>query len=210
MQQDVDFAIRQLVDIALRALSAAINAPATATEVVLQLGGLLRRLLATEPAATTDGGEGGKLLLRAWLLSQDEYIDHAFDQIRQACTSQPHVATALARVLRMLIEHVGQIGCAECAVALNAQLRLLVDAIDAEPSVHPQDLSPVPRCGAISDRPRRARHKIAVRPHACPLLRHTVARWRRGRAKAGHGRRDCGALSVAHRRCARHKFNGVS
>lgn len=42
MLQDVDFGIRQLVDIGLRALSPAVNDPTTAVEVVLRLGSLLR------------------------------------------------------------------------------------------------------------------------------------------------------------------------
>src|SRR5262245_5619558 len=48
MQQDIDFGLRQLNDIALRALSAAINDPTTATEVVLRLGSVLRPLLLAE------------------------------------------------------------------------------------------------------------------------------------------------------------------
>src|SRR4051812_17862298 len=40
MQEDVDFAFRQMVDIALRALSPAINDPTTAVEVVLRVGSL--------------------------------------------------------------------------------------------------------------------------------------------------------------------------
>ncbi len=141
MQQDVDFATRQLVDIALRALSAAINDPTTAIEVVLQLGSLLRRLLVTEPAATAVSGKDGKLLLRPWLLSPQDHINHAFDQIRHESTRQLHVATTFARVLRMLIEHVDNIGHPKYAPALQTQLQLLVDAMDAEPGIHPHDLN---------------------------------------------------------------------
>lgn len=48
MQEDVDFALRQLVDIGLRALSPAINDPTTAVEASLRVGGLLRRLLVVD------------------------------------------------------------------------------------------------------------------------------------------------------------------
>ncbi len=47
MQEDVDFAIRQLVNIGLRALSPAINDPTTAVEAALRVGGLLRKPLLT-------------------------------------------------------------------------------------------------------------------------------------------------------------------
>ncbi|QGU06033.1 hypothetical protein COCCU_00325 [Corynebacterium occultum] len=55
MLQDTDFAIRQLVDIGLRALSS--NDPTTAIEVILRLGSLLRTVLTTPlaPEALQDG-----------------------------------------------------------------------------------------------------------------------------------------------------------
>jgi uncharacterized membrane protein len=42
MQQDIDFGLRQLNDIALRALSPAVNDPTTAIEVVLRIGSIMR------------------------------------------------------------------------------------------------------------------------------------------------------------------------
>lgn len=140
MQQDVDFALRQLVDIALRALSAAVNDPTTATEVVLRLGSLLRALLVADMPPVAVSGRDGRTLLRPWLLSPPEYIDHAFDQIRQTCPRQVHVAVALARVLRMLIEYVTECGRPQYVPALHRQLQLLVEAVSAEPGIHRQDL----------------------------------------------------------------------
>src|SRR5699024_10442232 len=92
MQQDIDFALRQLVDVALRALSAAINDPTTAAEVVLRLGSVLRVLLTTESPPLSVRGTEDRVLLRPWILSPDEYIEHAFEQIRQAGPTQLHVA----------------------------------------------------------------------------------------------------------------------
>ncbi len=140
MQQDVDFALRQLVDIALRALSQAINDPTTATEVVLRLGSLLRTLLVTDSPAPAIEGAEGRILLRPWILSPDEYIEHAFEQIRQAGSAQLHVATALARVLRMLMDHLSAEGRTESVPALQHQLRLLVDAVVDRPEFRPEDL----------------------------------------------------------------------
>lgn len=150
MQQDVDFALRQLVDIALRALSAAINDPTTATEVVLRLGSLLRTLLVTDMPPVVVSGHDGRTMVRPWLLSPSEYVDHAFDQIRQACPRQVHVAIALARVLRMLTEYVAECGRPEHVPALQRQLRLLVDAVSAEPGLHPED---VQRFLAVAESP---------------------------------------------------------
>lgn len=140
MQEDIDFALRQLVDIALRALSAAINDPTTATEVVLRLGSLLRVLLTTDTPPLSVRGAEDRVLLRPWNLSPTEYIEHAFEQIRHASPPQVHVATALARVLRMLLDHVRSTGHTEHVPALHHQLDMLVDAVKAQPGLHPDDV----------------------------------------------------------------------
>ena len=103
MQTDVDFALRQLVDVGLRALSTAVNDPTTAVEATLQVGSLLRRLLVADPPTEAVAGPDGRQLLRPWQLSADEYVAHGFDQLRHAAPAQPQVAAALLRVLRMLL-----------------------------------------------------------------------------------------------------------
>jgi uncharacterized membrane protein len=140
MQQDADFAIRQLVDIGLRALSPAVNDPTTAVEVVLRLGSLLRTILVAPlaPPALEDGA--GRVLVQPWNLDHDEYVAHAFDQIRQTCQDQPDVVAAALRVLRMLIEHVETEGHPERARPLRRQMRLLLEALPGQPGLHPEDL----------------------------------------------------------------------
>jgi len=141
MQQDVDFAIRQLVDIGLRALSAAINDPSTAIEITLRIGSLLRRLLLVPPFPRAVVGEGDRVLVRPWELDQEEYIEHGFDQLRQAAPSQPLVAAAMLRVLRMLITHVESHGLDQYVPALRDQIDLLLDALRDTPALHPDDLA---------------------------------------------------------------------
>ncbi|MGE2730231.1 DUF2254 domain-containing protein [Mycolicibacterium vaccae] len=143
MQHDVDFSIRQLVDIALRALSPAINDPTTATEVVLRLGSLLRDILVSDPAPLEVQGPEGRVLLRPWDLSHTEYIEHAFDQIRQSVGAQMHVATAVMRVLRMLIAHVCAHDRDDAVAALRAQQRMLLEVMESRAEalgIHPNDL----------------------------------------------------------------------
>lgn len=106
MLQDVDFAIRQLVDIGLRALRPAVNDPTTAVEILLRLGTLMRKVLTSPPAPLAIRDEQGRALLQPWNLHPDEFVEHAFDQIRQSCLDQPEVVATLLRVLRMLIAHV--------------------------------------------------------------------------------------------------------
>lgn len=139
MLQDADFAIRQLVDIGLRALSPAINDPTTADEVTLRLGSLLRTVLTTPltPPALRDAE--GRVLLQPWNLDHDELVAHAFDQLRQSCLDQPHVAGTLLRVLRMLVAYVEAEGYGERAGALRRQMRMLLEALEEERGLHPED-----------------------------------------------------------------------
>jgi uncharacterized membrane protein len=140
MLQDIDFAIRQLVDIGLRALSPAINDPTTAIEVILRLGSLLRTLLTVPlgPPALQDND--GRVLVQPWNLDHDEFVAHAFDQLRQTCLDQPEVAATLLRVLRMLIAHVEAEEQAQRAPALHRQMRMLLEALQDQPGLHPEDL----------------------------------------------------------------------
>lgn len=139
MQEDVDFAVRQLVDIGLRALSPAINDPTTAVEVVLRLGSLLRRLLVADLPPDAVAGPGGRVLLRPWELTHEEYVDHAFGQLRQVAPPQPHVAATLLRVLRMLVVHVQDAGRPDLAEPLRRQIGLLLEALDTVPGLLPAD-----------------------------------------------------------------------
>ena len=139
MQQDVDFALRQLVDIGLRALSPAVNDPTTAVEATLRIGGLLRRLLASDLPGPMVRGSDGRLLVRPWVLTHQEYVAHALDQLRQSADTQTQVLAALLRVLRMLKGHVVELGRHEHLPALEEQLRMTVDAIADQPGLHPRD-----------------------------------------------------------------------
>ncbi|CAJ1503961.1 DUF2254 domain-containing protein [[Mycobacterium] kokjensenii] len=141
MQEDIDFAFRQLVDIGLRALSAAINDPTTAVEATLRVGSLLRRVLTVPPRPRAVAGPDGRVLLRPWDLDPKEYIAHGFDQLRQAAPGQPLVAATILRVLRMLIAHVKEAGRPEHLSALREQTGLLLESLEKTPGLHPRDLA---------------------------------------------------------------------
>lgn len=141
MLQDVDFAVRQLVDIGLRALGPDVNDPTTAIEITLRLGSLLRTVLSTPlpPPGLQDGD--GRVLVQPWNLSHAEYIAHGFDQLRQGCLNHTEVAAAILRVLRMLITHVREEDRPELVPALEQQMRMLVESLAERPDLHPEDLA---------------------------------------------------------------------
>jgi uncharacterized membrane protein len=95
LDQDVGFGLRQLVDIALKALSPGINDTTTAVMCVDRLGALLRLLAGRDLASPLRAKEGE---VRVLTLGPDftGYLGTAFDQIRT------NAASALAIYLRQL------------------------------------------------------------------------------------------------------------
>lgn len=93
MQRDVEFGVRQIVDIALKAISPAVNDPSTAVTCIDQLGRLLVRVAGRRPAPVQLGGVVVPMTTHAAL------IDLAFDQIRQYGRADMAVALRLVRVL---------------------------------------------------------------------------------------------------------------
>lgn len=100
--QDPEFAIRHLVEIAVRALSPAINDPYTATAVINQLSASLARLFQRRlpPAALRDARGGLRVLC-----PQPTYgtlVSAAFDQIRQNGGDKPLVVIHMIRAVERL------------------------------------------------------------------------------------------------------------
>ncbi|GFG72344.1 DUF2254 domain-containing protein [Mycolicibacter senuensis] len=164
MQEDIDFAFRQLVDIGLRALSSAINDPTTAVEATLRVGSLLRRLLVAPLPLVAVAGPEGRTLLRPWGLNANEYIAHGFDQLRQVAPAQPMVAAAILRVLRMLAGHVEEAGRPEHLPALREQADLLLDSLAKMPNLHPRDLARLRAIAANSTDPANHSRRRRVHP----------------------------------------------
>ncbi|MEV0268834.1 DUF2254 domain-containing protein [Hamadaea sp. NPDC050747] len=104
MQQDIDFGLRQLNDIGLRALSPAVNDPTTAVEVILNLGSVMRPLLVAHQTPQCVRDSSGRVLLTPNDLDKGEFVKHAFEQLRHYAVGHPAVLTAISRTLRMLRE----------------------------------------------------------------------------------------------------------
>ncbi len=81
-EQDPKYALRLLVDIAIKALSPAVNDPTTAVQALDQIEDLLRRLGSRrlEIGATRD--KSGKLRLVISYPGWDDFLDLAFEEIR--------------------------------------------------------------------------------------------------------------------------------
>ena len=102
-EQDPQYAIRLLVDIAIRALSPAINDPTTAVQALDQIGDLLlrlgRRRLATAPLRDDAGAVRVIIPLPSW----DDFLRLAFDEIRAYSAASVQVMRRMNALLNELI-----------------------------------------------------------------------------------------------------------
>ena len=76
MQQDVEFGLVQLTDIAVRALSPGVNDPTTACDIVVHLGDVMIALWAHPRGSTTVESDGRTVIRRR--PTHAEYLDRAF------------------------------------------------------------------------------------------------------------------------------------
>lgn len=101
--QDAGFAIDQLVEVAVRALSPGINDPFTAMTCLDRLGAALSRLADREIPSPCRLDDAGRLRVVARAATIDDLVDAAFHQIRQATRSNAavtlHLLDTIATVL---------------------------------------------------------------------------------------------------------------
>jgi uncharacterized membrane protein len=97
MQQDVEFGIIQIVDIALRALSPAVNDPSTAISCVDQLSRILILWISRVPPPSHYYAPPHVLRLFVPWISFDGLLDTAFEQIRHYAAADVAVSLRLLR-----------------------------------------------------------------------------------------------------------------
>jgi uncharacterized membrane protein len=133
VEQDVSFGIRQLVDIALKALSPGINDTTTAAMCVDYLAAILVRL-ASRRFATARRLDEGQLRVIARGPSFASLLAEAFDQIRQNAAGNTAVLT---RMLQALETIAGQAASPRRRQALRQQAELIAAVAERTiPSPH--------------------------------------------------------------------------
>ena len=100
IDQDPAFAVRIIVDIAIRALSPAVNDPTTATQMINHLGAVLAgvgaRVLSGRGALVDADGH---LRLAVHTRSWDDYLDLGVSEIRQYGRGSPQICRRLRAML---------------------------------------------------------------------------------------------------------------
>ena len=125
-RQDPGYGIRQLVDVALIALSPGVNDPTTAQDAIFHLAEVLREALVRSLPLDVVQDEHGRRLIRSEMATHDSLIELTFDEIRQTSAAMPAVCTYLLEALRLLDEAVGRAGHPERGVALRRQAELIL------------------------------------------------------------------------------------
>jgi uncharacterized membrane protein len=136
MHQDPAFALRILVDLAIKALSPTINDPTSAVMAMDQLHELLAYLASRQLDMGRHRDREGRVRLTVEMPSWEDYLGLALDEIRHF--GEQHIQ--VLRRLRALLEDLRQIAPGERRPAVERELALLGEAVrrgfvDAEEQV---------------------------------------------------------------------------
>jgi uncharacterized membrane protein len=126
LQQDVSYGLRQLADVALRALSPGVNDPTTAQDAIFHATDVLAELLRRDPPPATRRGEEGGWLIQAEQPDHADLVRLAFDETRRSAASQPAVCVYLLQALHLLDESLRADGLADRCGAVVEQADLVL------------------------------------------------------------------------------------
>jgi len=99
LQQDVESGVLQIVDIALKAISPAVNDPSTAINCVDQLSAIMIRFASREPPEAVLYDPPGTVRVVIPWIGFDRLLEAAFEQIRMYSKSDVAVSLRLLRAL---------------------------------------------------------------------------------------------------------------
>jgi uncharacterized membrane protein len=100
--QDVSFGVRKLVDIAIKAISPAVNDPTTCLNCIDQIGEIAKELAIRE-YPSTDSRTLGSKKIQVNEFNFEEFIDFCFDQIFQWGKEDPTVVKRIIRSIRIIL-----------------------------------------------------------------------------------------------------------
>ena len=136
LTQDSEFGISQVVEIAIRALSPAVNDTFTGVACVDWLADALLTLAERPPLEGNWYDTAGTL--RVWMppLRLERLVKLAFDQIRQASTTTPAVLIRQLEVIRRLAPRLGE----ACRQVLSEQADAISESVTALVALDRRDI----------------------------------------------------------------------
>ncbi len=137
--RDIGFGLRQMVDVAIKAIAPSVNDPYTAVQAVQHLSVMLTALARVRTDCRRWRDESGLLRVFAPVVTFDQHLETVCSHIRRAAANRPRVVVELLR----LLETVAASGTSPALrTSVCDQIRLIV--LDAEREIlQPADLAPV-------------------------------------------------------------------
>jgi uncharacterized membrane protein len=143
VQQDPSYGLRQLADVALKALSPGVNDPTTAQEAIFHTAALLRRVFEEDPPPSALRRDN-KLLLLPQRVGIEALVDLAYDEVRRAAADHPAVCVYLIESMAMLLRSLPEAAETRATPLLRAHALRVVEASERS-GLLPVDLMPVRR-----------------------------------------------------------------
>jgi uncharacterized membrane protein len=154
MAQDAAYGVRQLSDVALRALSPGVNDPTTAQDAIFHLGSVLAEAYrrCAPPARRT--ADDGRTLVEPGSADHDTLTHLAFGEIRRDAASHPRVAVDLLETIATLLRTLSEHGNRAPEAALREEADLVLQGSERS-GLLPHDVEQV-----------RAVHRRHFAPHS--------------------------------------------
>jgi uncharacterized membrane protein len=153
-EQDVEFGLVALSDIAVKALSPGINDPTTALQCIDRLTELVAALGRRRPPDDARTGGSGRVVLFARDTSYERALGVAFDQVRHYGANNPLVASRLLMALGELAD-----------VAPGRSLPLLAEQVASTHRAARRDIEEPMDLARVDQAERVARSAIDARMH---------------------------------------------
>jgi uncharacterized membrane protein len=156
LTQDVAFAVDQLVEIAIRALSPAVNDTFTALTCIDWLGEGLGRVADVWEPQQIYRDPSGAIRLITVPISYEQLVDRAFDKIRQAGRGMPPVMMGLLGALTVIMDETTD--DSERAVLVRQAEMVKTSALASVPD-KPDRADVIRRCDAFFEANSRKLHE---------------------------------------------------
>ncbi len=143
LQQDASYGVRQIVDVALKALSPGVNDPTTAQDAIFHLAAVVRAFLEHDPPAQ-DVRHGNRRLVLIQAARDEQLVALAYDEIRRAAAPQPMVSIYLLESISLVKRSLASARRQAVTRLLDRQAQLVMDGV-VRTDISPPDLERVER-----------------------------------------------------------------
>jgi len=144
LSQDPMYAVRQIADVGIKALSPGVNDPTTAQDAIFHLGTLVSEFLGRRPPPSRHDGPEGRAVLLSEAPDHADVVALAFAELRRAAAQNAVVCTYIFETLVLIERSLEPDAGRHAAPLLHEQARRLVTSA-ARALEDPDDVDEVRR-----------------------------------------------------------------